>query len=109
MTIVSQFDELQSAVDDLILQFESAYKTMKDSETLYEAVKSDFSIALDTTDSQLQLTSQYLKQFTTDCEGILNGDNLKLDAVTITSNINTSYVNANKALEESRQVSIQLF
>ncbi len=106
LTIVSQFDELQSAVDGLILRFESAYESMKDSETLYETLKSDFSVDLDMTESQLQLTSQHLKQFTMDSEGILNGNNLKLDAIAITSNINASYTDAIKTIEESREVLI---
>ena len=77
---------------------------MKDSETQYESTKSDFSNALDATHDQLQLVSQHLQQFGADCEGIGNENSLKQDALNVAATINSTYIIAYKALEESRQV-----
>ena len=76
---------------------------MKDSETLYESIKSNFRVALDSTAEQLQLTAQYLEQFGTVTKGITN-DTLKQEALNISSSINSAYITAYKALNESRQV-----
>lgn len=104
LELSSQFNDFQAIVDDLIIEFEAAYNSIVESKMLFTDVKSDFSSSLTSTDAKLQLVSNYLKQFVTDCNEIKDSNGLKLKALEFAARINNSYIIASHELENSQQV-----
>lgn len=106
MELSTQFTDFQAIVNDLILEFESAYEYLAQSKALFSDVKSDFSSGLTSTNNKLQEASNYLQQFAADCKDIEDHNGLKTRALELATYINNSYITAIHELEQSQQVSV---